>query len=110
MTRVPTVHYVLPDGTTRSVDVPEGTSVMRGAIDHNVRGIDAECGGCLSCATCHVYVDEAFFSRVPPASDDENELLTGVAAERRAHSRLSCQIPMTAALEGLKVKIPERQV
>jgi len=82
---------------------------MRGAIDHNLRGIDAECGGCLSCATCHVYVDEHFFPLLAPASDDELEMLTGVAAERRPQSRLSCQIPMTAALDGLVVHMPERQ-
>jgi 2Fe-2S ferredoxin len=107
---VPTVNYVLQDGTTRSIDVPEGTSLMRGAIDNNLRGIDAECGGCLSCATCHVYVEDEFLSRVPPMSEDENELLSGVAAERKSQSRLSCQISMTRDLEGLTVRMPERQV
>lgn len=82
---------------------------MRGAIDHNVPGIEAECGGCLSCATCHVYVDERFASILPPASRDEDELLTGVAAERRPESRLSCQLEMSGALEGLVVRVPERQ-
>ena len=82
---------------------------MRGAIDHNLEGIDAECGGCLSCATCHVYVDERFFALLAPASADELELLGGVAAGRRPQSRLSCQIPMTAALDGLVVHMPERQ-
>jgi len=82
---------------------------MRGAIDHNLQGIEAECGGCLSCATCHVYVDERFLPLLEPASADELELLTGVAAERRPQSRLSCQIPMTAALDGLTVHMPERQ-
>ena len=82
---------------------------MRGAIDYNLRGIDAECGGCLSCATCHVYVDDRFFPLLAPASGDELEMLTGVAAERRPQSRLSCQISMTAALDGLVVRMPERQ-
>ena len=82
---------------------------MRGAIDHNLQGIDAECGGCLSCATCHVYVDDRFFPLLSPPSADELELLTGVTAERRPQSRLSCQIPMTAALDGLTVHMPERQ-
>ena len=106
---MPQIRYVLQDGTTHSVQVPQGTSVMRGAIDHNLPGIDAECGGCLSCATCHVYVDEGFFPLLAPATADELELLAGVAAERRPQSRLSCQIPMTAALEGLIVHMPERQ-
>jgi 2Fe-2S ferredoxin len=106
---VPKVHYVLQDGATRSVELEEGTSVMRGAILNNVPGIDAECGGCLSCATCHVYVDERFVARLAPASSDESELLSGAAAERRPESRLSCQIPVTAALDGLTVRVPERQ-
>jgi 2Fe-2S ferredoxin len=106
---VPTVHYVLQDGTSRSVQVPEGTSVMRGAIDNGLPGIDAECGGCLSCATCHVYVDEKFLGLLEPASKDEQEMLDFVAAERRAGSRLSCQIPVTAKLEGLTVRMPDRQ-
>ena len=106
---MPTVHYVLPDGTSRSVAVPEGTSVMRGAIDNNLRGIDAECGGCLSCATCHVYVDERFVGLLEPASAQEQEMLEFVAAERRPESRLSCQISMTAGLDGLTVRMPDRQ-
>jgi len=106
---VPTVHYVLQDGTSCSVQVAEGTSVMRGSIDNNLPGIDAECGGCLSCATCHVYVDERFFGLLEPASADEQEMLNGVAAERRPESRLSCQIAMTSRLEGLTVRMPERQ-
>lgn len=106
---MPTVVYVLPDGTRRSADLPAGTSVMRGAVDNNIRGIEAECGGCLSCATCHVYVDEAFTGRVPPRSADEDELLSGVAAERRPSSRLSCQIIVAAELDGLVVHVPERQ-
>jgi len=106
---MPMVHYVLADGSERVVDVPAGTSVMLGAINHNVGGIDAECGGCLSCATCHVYVDEADLARLPAPSPDELDMLTGVAAERRPNSRLSCQIAMTGELDGLRVRIPERQ-
>jgi ferredoxin, 2Fe-2S len=106
---VPRVHYVLQDGTTRSVELEEGASVMRGAILNNVPGIDAECGGCLSCATCHVYVDERFMSRLAPPSGDEDDMLGSTAAERRPESRLSCQITLTAALDGLTVRVPERQ-
>jgi 2Fe-2S ferredoxin len=82
---------------------------MRGAIDNGLRGIDAECGGCLSCATCHVYVDERFLGLLEPARADEQEMLEFTAAERRPESRLSCQIPVTATLEGLTVRMPERQ-
>lgn len=107
--KVPLVHYVLADGSRRSFDVAAGESLMRGAILNNVRGVDAECGGCLSCATCHVYVDDAFATRLPPPSADELEMLTGVAAERRPTSRLSCQLSVTAELDGIVVRIPERE-
>lgn len=106
---MPSVRYVQPDGSERVVEVPAGSSVMLGAIQNNVRGIDGTCGGCLSCATCHVYVDTASLHFVPPPSQDELDLLTAVAAERCESSRLSCQITMTAELSWLVVHVPERQ-
>jgi 2Fe-2S ferredoxin len=106
---VPNVIYVLPGGERRRVEVPAGMSVMQGAIRHNIRGIDAECGGCLSCATCHVYVDEAWAERVGTPDSMELELLDEVACERRPTSRLSCQIIVTPAHDGLSVQLPERQ-
>lgn len=106
---MPTIHYILKDGSTREVEAKAGASVMETAIRGNVRGIDAECGGCCSCATCHVYVDEAFIDRLPPPDDMESALLDAVAAERRPTSRLSCQLGITAALDGLVVRIPETQ-
>jgi 2Fe-2S ferredoxin len=106
---MPTIHYILKDGSTRSVEARLGASVMETAVHHNVRGIDAECGGSCSCATCHVYVDDAFVDRLAPPDDMEGELLDGVAAERRPGSRLSCQIAMTAELDGLTVRVPQTQ-
>ena len=106
---MPTIHYILKDGSTRSIEAKPGASVMETAIHHNVRGIDAECGGSCSCATCHVYVDDTFIERLPPPDDMESELLDGVAAERLRGSRLSCQIAMTAELDGLTVRIPQSQ-
>ena len=106
---MPTINYILKDGTSRGVDAKPGSSVMENAIRGNIRGIDAECGGCCSCATCHVYVDEAFFDRLPPPDEMENELLDGVASERRPTSRLSCQLSVTAELDGLTVRVPETQ-
>lgn len=106
---MPTINYILKDGTRRSVDAKAGSSVMENAIRGNVRGIDAECGGSCSCATCHVYVDEAFFDRLPPPDDMESELLDGVAAERLPTSRLSCQLSMSAELDGLTVRVPDAQ-
>ncbi|MGJ7521814.1 2Fe-2S iron-sulfur cluster-binding protein [Variovorax sp. LT1P1] len=107
---MPTIHYILKDGSTRAIDAKPGSSVMENAVRNNVRGIDAECGGSCSCATCHVYVDDAFIALLPPADDMENDLLDGVAAERQPGSRLSCQITMTAALDGITVRVPETQI
>jgi 2Fe-2S ferredoxin len=109
MPTMPTIHYILKDGSTRSADARIGASVMETAVHHNVRGIDAECGGSCSCATCHVYVDAAFADRLAPPDDMESELLEGVAAQRLPGSRLSCQIVVTAALDGLTVRVPATQ-
>lgn len=107
---MPTIHYILKDGSSRSVDAKAGNSVMETAILNNVRGIDAECGGACSCATCHVYVADAFIDLLPPPDDMESELLDGVASERLPGSRLSCQLQITTALDGLTVRVPETQV
>ena len=106
---MPIVTYILRDGERREIEVPAGTSVMEAAIHNNVRGIDAECGGCLSCATCHVYVDAVSTADLPSPDESELELLDGVAAERRPESRLSCQLVMTPAMSGLVVQIPQKQ-
>ena len=106
---MPNVTYIQPDGTRRAVDIPDGDSVMSGAMQNNVRGILAECGGVLACATCHVYVDPAWFDHLPPPATDEADMLEATAAERRPTSRLSCQILMTAALDGLVVTVPDSQ-
>jgi 2Fe-2S ferredoxin len=106
---MPTIRFTLHDGSLREVDASSGASVMETAIHNNVRGIDAECGGCCSCATCHVYVDEAFLHMLPPPDDMENDLLDGVASPRQPNSRLSCQITVTTELDGLAVRVPETQ-
>jgi ferredoxin, 2Fe-2S len=107
---MPTVVFVLSDGSERVVEAPAGTSAMLAAVGSDVRGVDGECGGCLSCATCHVWVDEADAARLPPPDEDESGMLEFVAAERRATSRLSCQIEITPALDGLRLHVPDRQV
>jgi 2Fe-2S ferredoxin len=106
---MPSIHYIHPDGRRTTVEASPGTSVMEAAIRNNVRGIDAECGGSCSCATCHVYVEPEFFARLPAADEMESELLEGVAAPREVTSRLGCQIPVTAELDGITVRIPVRQ-
>ncbi|MEW9585003.1 2Fe-2S iron-sulfur cluster-binding protein [Paraburkholderia sp. DGU8] len=106
---MPIVTYILRDGERRDIDVPAGTSVMEAAIHNNVRGIDAECGGCLSCATCHVYIHASSTAELALPDESELELLDGVAAERRPESRLSCQLVMPAGMNGLVVQIPPKQ-
>ena len=104
------VTYVAYDGTPRTIDVPLGENVMRGALYNNVDGITGECGGGLSCATCHCYVDDAWAAQVgTPTSQDERDLLEGVAAQRKATSRLSCQIKVRDDIDGLVVRVPSRQ-
>jgi len=106
---MPKVIYRTHDGDTHEVDVAAGRSVMLGATINGVPGIDADCGGTLSCATCHVYVARDWLDRLPQMDEMENDLLESTAMPRQDNSRLSCQINMTADLDGLTVDIPERQ-
>lgn len=106
---MPKITYVLTDGTRRDIDAATGASIMETAISNNVKGIDAECGGCLSCATCHVYVDEAWLAKLPAPEPDEADMLGFVAAERKPTSRLSCQLKMNESLDGIVVRVPDRQ-
>lgn len=103
------ITYVAVDGTRTRVDVANGSNLMLGAVHHNVAGIDGECGGCLSCATCHVYLDPEWAGRVAPAEPMELEMLEGVAAERRPTSRLGCQIKVVEGMDGMPVHLPEVQ-
>ena len=107
---MPTVVYIHPDGTEERVQADVGTSVMMAAVTQDVDGIVAECGGSLMCATCHVYVDEAFADMLPARSPDEDEMLEAAASERGPTSRLSCQIELTDELDGLVVRLPETQI
>lgn len=106
---MPKVTYVEHDGRQTDVELTEGWTLMQGATLNGVDGIEGECGGSLSCATCHCYVDDEFLSKLPPVSDTENEMLECTVSERKANSRLSCQIKMTAELDGIVVRLPEEQ-
>jgi ferredoxin, 2Fe-2S len=106
---MPHITYISPNGDTHTIDVPAGDSVMEGAIQNNIDGILAECGGALMCATCHVYVEPAHLDRLVPIQDDEEEMLGTTAADRLPNSRLSCQLKVTAELEGLIVRTAPRQ-
>ena len=106
---MPEVIFIQPDGQREALDIPVGLSVMQGAADAGIHGIVAECGGNAMCATCHVFVAEEFLARLPPMDENEYGLLDGTAVPRRPNSRLSCQLPMTASLDGLVVALPARQ-
>ena len=101
--------YVEPDGRRHEVSAETDMSVMEAAIDNGVEGIEAVCGGGLSCATCHVYVDEEWLSKLPPIEQGEEQMLGTTAAERKANSRLSCQLDVTEELDGLVVHLPPFQ-
>lgn len=107
---MPKVTYVAFNGESHTVDVPVGENVMRGALYNNIEGIDGECGGACSCATCHCYIDDAWSAKVGgPSSEAEAELLEAAASEITPASRLSCQVIMTEDLDGLVVRLPEHQ-
>ena len=104
------VTYIEASGAKHVIDVPLEETVMRGALYNNVPGIIGECGGACSCATCRCYVDESWTSKVgAPASDAERDLLEAAEGEVKPNARLSCQITMTPDLDGLIVRLPEKQ-
>jgi len=106
---MPKVTYIEPGGAIRVVEAKAGTTVMEAAIDNDVAGIVAECGGACSCATCHVYVAPEWAPRLPPADGQEDGML-GCVLDRRPTSRLSCQIVLTPALDGLVVQVADEQI
>ena len=103
-----TIHFIEHDGTEHTVETQVGISVMETAIKRNVPGIDADCGGACACATCHVYVDEAWLPVLEVQSEMEASMLD-FAEGVEANSRLSCQIRIMDALDGLTVRMPENQ-
>lgn len=106
---MPTVHFTDSEGTTRDIDANPGDSVMETAVRNGVPGIVAECGGSLSCATCHVFVDENQLDELDPMSEMEDEMLYGTTEDREDNSRLSCQLKVTDSTD-LRVTTPESQV
>lgn len=107
---MPRVTYIEFNGTEHRVEVPVGLSVMRGAVNNAVPGIDADCGGECACATCHVYVDPAWLDKIgTPTAGSMEESMLSFAAAAEPNSRLSCQIAMRDELDGLVVRMPEGQ-
>ena len=105
---MPKITYIEHTGKSHTIEVPNELSVMEGAVQNNIPGIDADCGGACACATCHVYVDEKWFEKLPKKEDMEQEMLD-MAFEPNKFSRLSCQIIVTDELDGMVVKMPSKQ-
>ncbi len=106
---MPDITLIEANGTVHSFEAPDGVSVMQAATGHGVPGIVAECGGSVRCATCHVVVADAWISQLPAPLANELEMLDCTAVPRSAGSRLSCQIQLSPALQGLVLHLPERQ-
>lgn len=105
---MPTLTYIEDDGTTRTVEGTADRSLMQLALDHGVAGILGDCGGACSCATCHGYIDERWAPALPPMSETESFMLDAVP-DRRANSRLCCQIKLTDELNGIVIRLPAEQ-
>lgn len=104
------IKFVQPDGSVRTVVAGVGDTVMSAATAEGVDGIVAECGGNLMCATCHVYVEDADLDRLPDVQQDEDEMLETTASPRQVNSRLSCQLDISQALDGVVLRVPESQL
>tara|TARA_Y100001949_G_scaffold9701_1_gene7161 strand:+ start:2382 stop:2699 length:318 start_codon:yes stop_codon:yes gene_type:complete len=100
--------YIEHNGKSHTVEVAKGLTVMEGAVENNISGIDADCGGGMACATCHVYVKEEWFNKINKKSEGEDDMLDQ-AYEPNKYSRLSCQISVTDDIDGLIVNLPEKQ-
>ena len=102
------ITYIEHSGKSHTISVDNGLTVMEGAVQKNISGIDADCGGSMACATCHVYVKEEWFNKLPKKEDGEEDMLD-MAYEPKKFSRLSCQLTVSEELEGLVVQLPEKQ-
>ncbi len=105
---MPRLLFQQPDGLTREIDAPVGITLMEAARLNAIVGVVAQCGGACACATCHVYIDAAWLGKITPMEDMEEGMLE-TAWEPKQNSRLSCQITITAQLDGLKVTVPQHQ-
>ena len=102
--------FIHPDGRNERIEADGAGSAMLAATSRGIDGILAECGGNAMCATCHVYVEDSWLARLPAMGSEEDALLDGTAAERQPNSRLSCQIKITPELDGLVLRLPDRQI
>tara|TARA_B110001452_G_C15116704_1_gene389282 strand:+ start:107 stop:427 length:321 start_codon:yes stop_codon:yes gene_type:complete len=105
---MPKITYIDKSNNSKTIEVENGLSVMEGAIQNDIPGIDADCGGSMACATCHVYVKEEWLNKIPKAEDAEIDMID-MAHEPKKNSRLSCQIIISDDLDGLTITTPEKQ-
>ena len=105
---MPKITYKDFRGDVKTIEVENGLTVMEGAIQNEIPGIDADCGGSMACATCHIYVDEKWLNKIPKAEEAEEDMID-MAFEPKKNSRLSCQIIVSDELDGLEVTTPEKQ-
>ena len=103
------ITYIENNGKSHTVEVAEGLTVMEGAVQNNIPGIDADCGGGMACATCHVYVKDEWFDKINKKSEGEDDMIDQ-AYEPKKNSRLSCQIQVSPEIDGLEVHLPVKQV
>ena len=103
------ITYVEHNGTEHTIDVQNGLTVMEGAVQNDIPGIDADCGGSMACATCHVYVKDEWYNKLDEKNEGEDDMIDQ-AYDPKKNSRLSCQITVTDKIEGLVVHLPEKQV
>jgi len=106
---MPKITYIEHNGTSHEVEVGIGMTVMEGAVNNSIPGIDGDCGGACACSTCHVYVDDAWAEKLKAKEDTETDMLD-FAHQPNEKSRLGCQIPVTPELDGLVVRMPEKQI
>jgi len=106
---MPKITYIEHNGKSHTLEVANGLTVMEGAVQNNIPGIDADCGGSCACATCHVYVEQQWFDKLKKKEDAEQDMLDMAFEPNSSSSRLSCQITVTDELDGLVVKMPSKQ-
>ena len=105
---MPKITYIEQNGKSKTIEVENGLTVMEGAVQNNIPGIDADCGGGMACATCHVYVEDSWLTKLPKAEDAEQDMID-MAYKPNKNSRLSCQIVVSDEIDGLTVTTPEKQ-
>ncbi len=106
---MPKITYIEHSGTEHTVDLAEGLTIMEGAVNNGIPGIEGDCGGACACSTCHVYVDPAWTDKLKEQEDMEVDMLD-FAYEPKENSRLGCQVPVTAEMDGMVVRMPEKQL